>query len=146
MKVSLTKLAESSGHSKLVRAVVRQSGGWEMFKENARDICRHGIDGGFHGWIYYRETVPFAERYITEILVLAGEWSQSTGIPLGQMIANLSCIKALDISETELLLYLLYLIVEKFVRKPEEHDRVMNCLAWFAAEEVCGMYCDLLDQ
>ena len=143
MKVSLTKLAESSGHSKLVRAVVRQSGGWEMFKENARDICRHGIDGGFHGWIYHRETVPFAERYITEILVLAGGWSQYTEIPLGQMIANLSCIKALDISETELLLYL---IVEKFVREPEERDRVMNCLAWFAAEEVYGMYCGLLDQ
>ena len=45
-KPSLKGLIESTNiPESLVRAVVRQMGGWESFKESAPDICRGGIDG-----------------------------------------------------------------------------------------------------
>lgn len=52
LEVTLKKLVERSNiPESLIRAVVRQMGGWESFKESAPDICRGGIDGGFHGFI-----------------------------------------------------------------------------------------------
>lgn len=55
-------IANSSIPAPLIRAVVRQLGGWERFTEQAPDITSHGINGGYSGFIYYAETHAFAKR------------------------------------------------------------------------------------
>ena len=49
----------SNVDSNLIKAIIRQSGGWNDFQEKALDITNHGIAGGFSGWIYYTETSEF---------------------------------------------------------------------------------------
>lgn len=133
--MTLTKFAKSLYiHESLVRAVVRQMGGWESFKQSASDVANHGIDGGFHGFIYYADTVKFAKRNKSEILNvcrdLASEIGESGAYGL---IAGFKCLK-MDADK-----------VADAIHNPRhnEHTSVMNALAWFAAEEVCRAYADL---
>lgn len=48
MKKTIKQFCEySSIDVGLIRAVIRQSGGWQSFQESAPDISNHGIAGGF---------------------------------------------------------------------------------------------------
>ena len=52
MKKRLNSFIEFNIDADLIRAVIRQSGGWLSFQEMAQDIYNHGISGGFNGWIF----------------------------------------------------------------------------------------------
>lgn len=54
---------------RLVKGVIRQLGGGSEAWDSLRDVCRGGADGGFHGFIYYSDTVGFFKRYRQEIVV-----------------------------------------------------------------------------
>lgn len=47
---------------KLVKAVIRQVGCWEYFKEVAENVTNHGAAGGFCGFTYYGDTIDFTKR------------------------------------------------------------------------------------
>lgn len=128
-------IATSHISEKLIRAVVRQSGGWESFAEMAWDISNHGINGGFHGWIYHADTVPFAKRNKAEILTMAREMANDMGEEMLAMIAGFNCLKM----GTEDVADALY------NPRSDNAPQVFNALAWFAAEEVARSYCDLTD-
>lgn len=135
-KPSLTNLIDSTNIPEcLVRAVVRQMGGWESFKESALDITRHGIDGGFHGFLYYSETIPFAKRNRKAILQMATEQADDLGMGLVEMIKGFNCLKGA--TETE--------IVEGLAGVTDE-TQVPNGLAWYAGEEVARAYCDMTEE
>lgn len=120
----------------LIRAVVTQCGGWQSFKDSAPDVTNHGADGGFHGFIYYTETVKFANRNKAAIMEMAKQMADDFGSSVYQMIAGFNCLK---ISEGE--------AAEGIHDKnSENHTQVMNALAWFALEEVSRSYCDMLEQ
>jgi hypothetical protein len=125
-------ISKSHISEKLIRAVVRQSGGWDSFKEMAEDITNHGVGGGFHGWIYHADTVPFAKRNKAAIMELAQQMADDLGEPLYRMIGGFNCLK---MAEGE---------VAEAIHNPRSDDRtqVFNALAWFAAEEVARSYCD----
>ena len=76
-----------------------------------KDISRHGIDGGFHGFIYYTETAKFYDANIAEIVKLCDSWEQEVGEP----VKNPHRIS--DPNEVE-------------------QDQAKNWFAWFAAESV----------
>ena len=134
-KQSLVNLINSTNiPESLVRAVVKQMGGWESFKESAPDITRHGIDGGFHGFIYYSETVPFAKRNRKAILEMATQQADDLGLGLVEMVKGFNCLKGA--TETE--------IVEGLAGATDE-TRVPNGLAWYVGEEVSRAYCDAFD-
>ena len=82
----------------VVRATVRQAGGWESFKEMAADVSNHGANGGFRGFIYYNETVPFSTRNKAGLLEMAQNMADELGEPLYEMIGGFNCLK---ISEGE---------------------------------------------
>lgn len=127
-------IAESHIDAKLVRAVVRQIGGWESFTEKVQDVYRHGADGGFSGFIYYCDTVPFAKKNRKEIVELAKNIADDLGEGVFKMIAGFRCLSS-DYSEGE--------IAEAIYNsKSENHTQVLNALAWFALEEVCRSYVD----
>ena len=134
-KQSLVNLINSTNiPESLVRAVVSQMGGWESFKQSAPDITRHGIDGGYHGFIYYSDTLRFTKRNRKEIIEMASQQSKEFGMGLVEMIKGFNCLK--HATETE--------IVEGLAGATDE-TQVPNALAWYAGEEVSRAYCDAFD-
>ena len=136
-KPSLKGLIESTNiPESLVRAVVRQMGEWESFKESAPDITRHGIDGGFQGFTYYSDTLSFARRNRKEILEMATQQAEECGVQLIEMIKGFGCFRHSKPTETE--------IIEGLAGRSNE-SQVTNSLAWYAGEEVARAYCDAFD-
>lgn len=138
--MNMSKLiANTNIPAALVRAVVRQMGGWDSFKESARDIANHGIDGGFHGFIYHSDTVKFAKAHKADILAYAREMASDIGEPGAySLIAGFNCLRDLKLSGDE---------VADCVNnsRHEDYTQVMNALAWFAGEEVARAYADMLE-
>lgn len=137
-KVTLGMICDSSNiPDSLIRAVVRQAGGWESFCEMAPDICRGGIDGGFHGFIYHSETHPFAKRNRKAIAQMASEQARDLGVGVIEMIKGFGCFRN-DKPTDEEIGSALYA-----GRNAEDGLDVLNALAWYAGEEVARAYCDL---
>ena len=139
-KITLGLLCESSNiPASLIRAVVRQMGGWNSFIESAPDIARHGIDGGFSGFIYYSDTEPFAKRNRADIAAMASQQADDFGTGVIEMIRNFGCFRGQKISDEEIgsALYA--------GRDLQDGANVLNALAWYAGEEVARAYCDLVD-
>ena len=141
MKPTIKAFVQSgaTGHipSSLVRAVIRQSGGIASFAEDAESITNHGIDGGFHGWIYYKDTVAFTKRNKTAIMELCKDTADSMGMDNAySLIASFGCAKGYSPEEVAEAIH---------NSRSEERTTVYNCLAWFAVEEVARAYCDMLE-
>lgn len=127
-------IAESHISEKLIRAVVKQICGWESFTDHAKDVADYGASGGFSGFIYYSDTVPFAVKYRKEIMELAKNIADNLGEGVFEMIAGFFCFNGYY-SEGE--------IAEAIYNlKSENGTAVLNALAWFALEEVCRSYVD----
>lgn len=126
---------KSNIDASLVRAVIRQIGGWQKFKDRAPDVTNCGANRGFSGFVYYRDTVPFFKRNKTAIMSLAKDMASDLGQDVYEMIAGFNCLKT-D-SGT----------VAEAIHNPRTDDpeQVRNALAWFALEEVARAYCDALE-
>lgn len=120
-KKEFLRKAEKYGIRVLAADVIRRSGGWSEFLEIARDVNRHGSSGGVPGWTYYKDTVPFGEKFRDDILEMMDEESG------GDWVKTMA--RALEVSEGE---------AARAVFDPLDdlHDIAMNALAWFALEEV----------
>ena len=118
----------------LAAAVVAQSGGWPAFKENAPDISRHGIDGGFHGWIYTAETVAFYEANRAGIVDWLSSLADDCGIELLAILKGWRCLR--DCSQSEILQTIAGTAIDA---------TVANGLAWGVAEDVAQRYSDAME-
>lgn len=119
-----------SDNKELARAVIAQFGDEESFVLSAPDVANYGIDGGYGGFIYYADTVPFAIKNKREILSYAKEQAESFGDSgVFAMIASFNCFT--DLSESD--------IAEAFYEEDENgdnHTTLFNGLAWYIGEEV----------
>jgi hypothetical protein len=70
---------EQSRMPELARAVIAQCGGWDAFVGISNNVCDHGADDGFNGWICYRETVEFAKKNLPAIRAQLQGFAHSTG-------------------------------------------------------------------
>lgn len=120
MKTLKSFVEKSHINEKLIRAVVRQIGGWESFTNSAPDITNHGIDGGFHGFIYTTETVKFAKQNLTEIMELAKNMANDMGEDTYKMIAGFNCLKNYPNLDVGAAIY---------NKKSEDHDTILDALA-----------------
>jgi hypothetical protein len=120
-------------NEKLMRAVKRQLGSdWKIQFE---DIVNHGIDGGFSGFIYYRDTVSFYKRNKAEIVELVKEMADAFGQSPIEFVKSFRCINdGLEFEEE--------IAQTLYGRIPEDSYTVPNALAWFAAEEAAREYID----
>lgn len=121
----------------LIRAVVRQIGGWQEFKERAQDVNNHGAAGGFAGLTYYSDTVAFTKRNKDLILDLCKQCADDFGNSgIIDLIASFGGMKGETQEDIADGLY-----------NPRSDNRTMvyNILAWFALEEVARSYCDLME-
>ena len=115
----------------LIKAVIRQSGGWDAFQKQALDIANYGIAGGFSGWTYYNETCAFYAKNQKLIVDLAEKQADEYDYASPQdMVKSFRHLDA-TLSEIGLTLY----------GTKRQHDNyVANALAWYAAEEVARAY------
>lgn len=137
-KPSLTALIDSTNiPASLVRAVVRQFGGWQSFTESAPDVTRHGINSGFCGFTYHHDTESFARRNRADIATLAESQADDFGTTVTEMIQGFGCFRHGDKptdSEIGMALYA--------GKDQPDGCNMLNALAWYAGEEVCRAYCD----
>lgn len=125
-------LRDNPQFSRLINAVVNQLGGTESLE----DIRNHGIDGGYTGFTYYSDTVPFAMRNRKQIIELLEEQASQLGEDVVNMVNNFGVFRrngGMDAEErNDLYRYL-------GGGKPKE-TTIPNIMAWFAAEEVARMF------
>lgn len=138
-KLTLSQFITESGlPSSLVRSTVRQCGDWQTFKEIVQDVCNHGANAGFSGFIYYTDTVAFAKRNKKALLQLCKEQSEGFyGVLPGvcEFIADFNCV---NLSREAIAIAL-------YTGKGDNVTEVYNALAWYALEEVARRYCDILE-
>lgn len=120
----------------LIRATIRQCGGWQDFREMAQDVTNHGAAGGFHGFTYYADTVPFAKRNKSVILEIARQMADDLGEPLYKMIGGFNCLKISEGEAAEAI----------HNSRSDNATNVLNALAWYALEEVCRAYCAITER
>jgi len=135
-----TLCQQSNIPESLIRAVVTQLGDWETFTQSAPDISAHGIDGGFHGFIYHYETEAFAKANIESIGELISEQAQDLGYDSAvSMIRAFRCFNGEKLYDIE--------IFRAITGKNSRHfePNILNGLAWYAAEEVSRAYCDAME-
>lgn len=128
--------SRSNISEKLIRAVVRQSGGWEGFKDHAEDIANYGAAGGFLGFTYYTETCAFYARNRAAILECARNMADDLGEDLTAMVRGFNCLGDGYTSDE---------IGETLYGSCAKHNTyVANALSFYALEEVARAYCDAL--
>lgn len=140
MKTTTQKAFIESSHidGKLIRAVVRQMGGWGNFKESAQDVVNNGADCGFNGFIYYVDTMAFYAKNQQSVVALAERMAAEFGTTTGQLVAGFNCLNG-DFTEYE--------IVNTLWGTKRKHEtQVANALAWFALEEVCRSFVDIQEE
>jgi len=99
------------------------------FRQLCEDVlsCSVGAAGGFSGFIYYSETVDFAQCNLPYILEHLREISEDIGdANIYQTISGFGCI---NLTAEE--------VSEGMYKADSDHEtEVYNALAWFALEEV----------
>ena len=137
MQVTHEQMVESSSiDESLIEAVIDQFGGWDEFVESAPDVCRHGISGGFGNFIYYKDTCAFFQDHRKAIVRHARDQADSLGEGLLEMVQSFRCVgTGYTIDE-----------IGEAIFGLDGEEVIQNAMAWFIAEEVCRLYCDLLDQ
>lgn len=132
MKSKKQVLADNPTYKTLINAVINRIG-----LDSVQDVNRHGIDGGFSGFIYYSETHAFAMRYRSIILRLLEDSAEMLGEDVVKMVAGFGVFRncAMDADDKKDLY--------KYLGggRPAQ-GTITNAMAWFAAEEVCRMFED----
>jgi len=121
--------------SNLIKAVIRQSGGWSDFQEQASDIANHGTSGRFYGWIYHThtDTCEFYAKNQQLISDLVESQADEYGYASAQDMVKKFCGMDSTMSEIRYTLY----------GNKRQHDiYVANALVWYAAEKVARAYAD----
>lgn len=133
----------------LIRAVIKQLGGWEAFQEHAADITNHGINGGFNGFIYHYETVAFSKKHKKLILETLADLARDLGEgDEFQLIAGFNCLSTRgkpDYTPGQIA-KLLHAREPKNGDEAADYTQIFNALAWYAGEEVARSYSDLSEE
>jgi len=85
----------------------------EYEEDQLKDMITHGVDGGFHGLIYYSETVELFEKYRDDIFEKLSDMTEEMGY------SNI------------------YELLATFNKDhtPWDYSQFANQLVWFMAEE-----------
>lgn len=135
MKTKKQVLAERPDRKTLINAVINRIG-----TDSVEDVLRGGIDGGFHGFIYYKDTVAFYRRHKADILDMANDMASDMGENVLEMIGGFNCLGYYDHKTSKWTDTEGQDAVGRTIYGGKVDDVVANALAWFAAEEVCRMF------
>lgn len=137
MKTKKKVIEEYPEYKTLINAVISRVG-----MDSVGDINKHGIQGGFHGFIYYRDTKKFAYKHrkaIIEMLERDAEAIYGKDDDIVQMVSQFGWFKGEDGESTmdnddrmDLYCYLAGYQCKEV--------RIPNLMAWYAAETVCRWF------
>jgi hypothetical protein len=134
MNATMKNVSERTGFPlPLLRAVARQMGGWTELRESASDISRHGIDGGFSGFIWTSDTVKFYRANKTLILDLLEQQAEELGMDPTEMVCSFNCLRTTDPKDRAELHREVWRTLGG--RMSPDDYLVANAMAWYAAEE-----------
>lgn len=137
MKTVKELIKKSGIPGNLIRAVVRQNGGWESFQQAAEDIANHGASAGWNGFTYHVDTVKFYNRNRDTILSHVEETAAQIGTGSIQFVQSFRGLgKEYSFDEIGRAFY---------GPKSKIDTQIANVLAWFALEEVAKAYVDALE-
>lgn len=123
----------------LTNAVLAQLNGTPTEKKDTlRDVMRGGADAGFSGFIYYNETVPFANKNRDLIVARLHEDVSNYGADsVVGMIKDWRTFKHYTPREIDAMW------AEYLTGKDSEDVTLANALAWYALETVAH---DVMDK
>lgn len=133
---------ENAEYAALIDAVIEQLGGWDKESpDQIENINRHGIGGGFCGFIYHSDTVKFFNDNRANILALCKDMAAQFGEGgFLELIMGFNCLSSgqypnrkPDYTQTEIAAAI-------YENGDENETQIKNALSWFAAEEVCRMF------
>ena len=137
-----TLVANSSIPATLIRTGVKNTHGWDSFKESAQDVVDHGASCGFGNFIYCTDTVAFTAKNRKAIAELAEQQAVDFGdYSVIEMILGFNCLRHDDLTSSD--------IARALYGRLTDDDKktiIYNALAWYALEEVARAYCDLAEQ
>ena len=120
-------------NNKLKAAVIAAVG-----KDYLRDVCDHGADAGFPGFIYYQDTAKFYKKHKRAINALVEEMATDLGEEPFALVKGFKCLNN-DFTLTEI-------AKTMYGRRTEVEKnnliQIDNSLAWFALEEVARAECE----
>jgi len=122
----------------IIDKVIEQFGDEEYFHECIEDIVNYGADSGFNGFIYYADTVPFGEMMRVHLKPVLAKMADEFGLDgVYSLIATFKCANGLNADQ----------VADAWASADDDnHVEVMNCLAWFALEEVARYLVDQKEQ
>jgi hypothetical protein len=132
MKSKKEVLNERSEYKTLINAVISRIG-----LDSVEDVTRHGIDGGYSGFIYNSDTHAFAMRYRKLIIKMLEEMASELGEDVVQMVSGFGVFRKSPMDNEDKRELYKYLGGGR-----NTQSTITNVMAWFAAEEVCRMFED----
>lgn len=122
----------------LQRAVLRQLTGSSRVTRYALDtlrvVAKHGADGGYYGFTYYRDTHGFFARHRSNVIRELIEEYGSISLALSE-IAGFGCLSHYDKEEIATAA-MRALCGARLDDDDEATISVINALAWYALESV----------
>lgn len=130
MKTKKQVLNERPEYRTLINAVISRIG-----MDSINDVINYGIDGGFHGFIYYADTHKFALTYKKLIVQMLEETASDLGEDTVKMVSGFGVFRNSPMDDQDKKDLYRYLSLGN-----PEQGTITNLMAWFAAEEVCRMF------
>ena len=97
--------------------------------ETLQEVREHGADCGFHGFIYYHETIEFFDDNRESILALLAETASEGGQTASDCLASFGCLNGNHTTEE----------CEQFLIIGGDETSLKNALAWFTLEQAAFM-------
>lgn len=132
MKTKSQVINENPTLKTVINAVINRIG-----MDSVKYVNRHGIDGGFNGFIYYSETHSFAIRHRKTIVQMLENLANDLGEEVVQMVSGFGVFRNSPMDNDDRKDIYRYLSGAKV-----EQGTITNLMAWFCAEEVCRLFED----
>lgn len=131
MKTKVQVIKDNAEFKSLINAVISQLGG----TESVEDINGHGIDGGYHGFIYNSETHDFAMKNRKQIVKMLENDADQLGEEVVSMVSGFGVFRRDKMDNEDRKELYRYIGGGKC-----EQSTITNLMAWYAAESVCRMF------
>jgi hypothetical protein len=127
-------------YSKLEKAVIDQLkiDSEQELIDICKDVCNHGADAGWHGFIYHTETLAFSRKHKKAILESLEAMAADIGEDMLTCIGSFNCLSD-GRGAKRVPIYTNTEIAQAIWQgKGEAVTPVLNALAWYALETVAN--------